>query len=340
MTWLSNPDGILANGWLSSAFPGHGILGSEIPTGGDNPGPALNDGIDPDAEYRWRVATWPSAGSLRIWEDLSFVFDADGLPAGIYSWVYELFEDGQSVGTATIAITVGNPVAELDAMAVGGAAATGMAGGAVIVSISASGGAAASGAPTGSASVTLGATGAASASGTAQATASENTGPSAFGKATASGSAQPAVAAPLAASGAVSASGQAHATLTSPGGQAAMTPNIRFMIVAPRRSYVIGRKGIHMISAKDPAEIITVTFDFSRIATAVISPIVSCELARGQPHDDIEAMLDGPLQIHGLRVLQRVIGGLAGNLYRLRCQIDDADGERWAVADVMPVRRA
>lgn len=95
-----------------------------------------------------------------------------------------------------------------------------------------------------------------------------------------------------------------------------------------------------MISAKDPAEIITVTFDFSHLADAVSAPIVTCNLARGLPHDDIPDMLLGAPEIIGRRILQRLTGGQAGNSYRLRCQIDDADGERWVVAGVMPVRRA
>lgn len=88
---------------------------------------------------------------------------------------------------------------------------------------------------------------------------------------------------------------------------------------------------------KDPAERITFTFDFSDLATAISSPIVSCMVIAGRLDTGAEAMLEGSPQIDGLKVLQRVIGGVAGNTYKLRCQIDDADGERWVVADDLPV---
>lgn len=124
------------------------------------------------------------------------------------------------------------------------------------------------------------------------------------------------------------------------GDLAPLTPDPCYLIRAARRYYLIGPRGIHMISAKDPAEIITVTFDFSHLADAVSAPVVTCNLARGLPHDDIPDMLLGAPEIIGRRILQRLTGGQAGNSYRLRCQIDDADGERWVVAGVMPVRRA
>ena len=49
-------------------------------------------------------------------------------------------------------------------------------------------------------------------------------------------------------------------------------------------------------------------------------------------------MISGTPQIAGTTVLQRIIGGQHGNTYKLRCQIDDADGERWVVADTLLVQ--
>lgn len=89
---------------------------------------------------------------------------------------------------------------------------------------------------------------------------------------------------------------------------------------------------------KDPAEAITVTFDFSAIATAASNPVVSCTVLSGKVDAGAEAMLSGTPQITGTEVLHRVIGGLDGNTYKLRCQIDDADGERWVVADSLVVK--
>lgn len=107
MSWASNPDLALPSGWLTSAYPGLGILGSAIPATGDNGGsPALNDGIDPNKEYRWELVTPPSAGTLNLYEDLTFDFthSADITT----SFVYRLYEDGISVGTATVNLHIGS----------------------------------------------------------------------------------------------------------------------------------------------------------------------------------------------------------------------------------------
>lgn len=109
MSWASNPDSVLAAGWLTSVYPGLGILGSAIPATGDNGGsPALNDGVDPNKEYRWELVTPPSAGTLNLYEDLTFDFthSADITT----SFVYRLYEDGVSVGTATVNLHIG-PIA-------------------------------------------------------------------------------------------------------------------------------------------------------------------------------------------------------------------------------------
>ena len=94
------------------------------------------------------------------------------------------------------------------------------------------------------------------------------------------------------------------------------------------------------LSAKDPAEVVTITFDFSTLATSVATPVVTCEAIHGRADDNAAAMLSGAASISGLTVLQRITGGQAGTTYKLRCQIDDADGERWVVADTLEVRTA
>ncbi|HOT98567.1 MAG TPA: hypothetical protein PKZ83_15670 [bacterium] len=89
---------------------------------------------------------------------------------------------------------------------------------------------------------------------------------------------------------------------------------------------------------KDPSEVITVTFDFSALATSVANPAISCTVVAGQVDATAQAMISGTPQIAGTTVLQRIIGGQHGNTYKLRCQIDDADGERWVVADTLLVQ--
>jgi hypothetical protein len=92
-------------------YPGFGILGADIPDDGDNgPSPILNDSPVSTAEYHWRVETAPSAGELTIYPDLTFEWDSSGAADGAYPWVYRLFENGVSQGTATVAQQVGSPV--------------------------------------------------------------------------------------------------------------------------------------------------------------------------------------------------------------------------------------
>lgn len=94
------------------------------------------------------------------------------------------------------------------------------------------------------------------------------------------------------------------------------------------------------MSPKDPSEIITVTFDFSDVATAISNPQVSISVVSGKLDPDLGNMLSGTAQVDGLKVLQRVVGGLDGNTYKLRCQVDDADGERYVVGDNLVVAAA
>lgn len=90
-------------------YAGFGILGSDIPTTGDNGGsPVLNDSPISTSEYHWRVETAPSAGVLTTYPDLTFEWDGTGVADGSYPWVYRLFEDGASQGTATVNQTVGS----------------------------------------------------------------------------------------------------------------------------------------------------------------------------------------------------------------------------------------
>ena len=99
-----------------------GILGANIPSEGEHGGsPVLNDfTITPTALYSWEVVTQPTDGALEIFSDLTFTWGSSGVPDGDYSWVYRLYENGFSVGTATVymhagalvvvGITAGSPV--------------------------------------------------------------------------------------------------------------------------------------------------------------------------------------------------------------------------------------
>jgi len=108
VTFLVAATSPIAGKFVVKKYAGFGILGADIPTTGDNGGsPVLNDGINSAKEYHWRVETPPSAGVLTIYPDLTFEWDGSGVPDGSYPWVYRLFEDGVSAGTATVSQTVG-----------------------------------------------------------------------------------------------------------------------------------------------------------------------------------------------------------------------------------------
>lgn len=89
---------------------------------------------------------------------------------------------------------------------------------------------------------------------------------------------------------------------------------------------------------KYPGETVTVTFDFSDLATACANPVVTIAVESGVVDDSAASMISGSAQISGTNILQRVVGGIAGNTYKLMCQIDDADGERWIVAADLEVK--
>ena len=59
---------------------------------------------------------------------------------------------------------------------------------------------------------------------------------------------------------------------------------------------------------KDPAEIITVTFDFAAYDVTINNPVVSCDVVSGKVDASAAAMLSGAPQVSGATVLQRVVG--------------------------------
>lgn len=89
--------------------PKTGVLGSLIPSSGDNgAGYAYNDlslPADAGKEIRGRITTWPASGTLYAYEDTSFTFTA---PDGTYSFQYQLYVDGVATGSpVTVTLQVG-----------------------------------------------------------------------------------------------------------------------------------------------------------------------------------------------------------------------------------------
>lgn len=93
-----------------------------------------------------------------------------------------------------------------------------------------------------------------------------------------------------------------------------------------------------MLSAKDPAEVVIVTFDFSAEAASVSNPVISITWASGVADSAPALSKSGVASISGAQVMQKVTGGIAGANYLLRCEVDSSAGEHLAVADTLPVR--
>ena len=95
-------------GWLASAYPGGGILGSAVPSTGSNghASPIYNDLVlpaDANKEFAWAIVTAPSGGGTFVpYEDGSFTYTGPST-----SFTYQLYENYVAVGTpATVTITV------------------------------------------------------------------------------------------------------------------------------------------------------------------------------------------------------------------------------------------
>jgi hypothetical protein len=87
---------------------------------------------------------------------------------------------------------------------------------------------------------------------------------------------------------------------------------------------------------KDVDEQVNVTFDFTDFADSIASAAVSIATLEGTdttPGD----MLDGAVTISGAYAIQRLIGGVDGVKYRLRCEGTLADGQVFVAADTVRV---
>jgi hypothetical protein len=93
--------------------------------------------------------------------------------------------------------------------------------------------------------------------------------------------------------------------------------------------------------AKDPSEIIPLTFDFGWLTSAPQSPVITVTRFSGGADDsNLSLMLAGAPQVVGSKVLQKVISGVAGVNYLFRCQVDSPEGLRWVLAGILPVKTA
>lgn len=90
------------------------------------------------------------------------------------------------------------------------------------------------------------------------------------------------------------------------------------------------------LSSKDPEEIVTVVFDFAALTATVATPVVTMAVVSGTDANP-SAMLSGSPTVVGAEVHQKIVGGLSGVTYSLRCRADAADGSRFVLADELIV---
>lgn len=101
---------------LFASFGGFGVLGSELPTTGDQGPSFLLDDLDPgdeNTEIRARITELPSAGTFDA--DEFGAFSLVGAPAGTYTFKYVPIVGVTELGEATETIVIGSTPVACDA---------------------------------------------------------------------------------------------------------------------------------------------------------------------------------------------------------------------------------
>ena len=88
---------------------------------------------------------------------------------------------------------------------------------------------------------------------------------------------------------------------------------------------------------KDPAEVITVGFDFSAVTDTPSNPAVSIDVRWGSETSPTLAVSGSPV-IEGSKVFQRFTGGADLNDYDLKCLAYTPTGDRISVDCTLAVR--
>lgn len=94
---------------------------------------------------------------------------------------------------------------------------------------------------------------------------------------------------------------------------------------------------MNVLSPKDPAEIIAVTFDFTNVAATFASAAWTISVIDGADANPA-AMLYGAPSNSGACSTHLIQGGIAGNIYLLRADITLSSGEKYALAGRMAVQ--
>jgi phage gp36-like protein len=87
---------------------------------------------------------------------------------------------------------------------------------------------------------------------------------------------------------------------------------------------------------KEPADVVTLSFDFTADADSVSAPQVSIAVVSGTDPDPALMLIGAPTAA-GAIVYQRVQGGVNGALYSLQCLAYNGD-DRYSIEALLPIR--
>lgn len=93
-------------------------------------------------------------------------------------------------------------------------------------------------------------------------------------------------------------------------------------------------------SAKDTGETVILGFDFVNLTSTPSAPVIAVTRHAGAADASPGAIISGSPSISGTKVLQKVVAGVTGTDYLLRCTVSAPDGSVYILAGVLPVRTA
>jgi hypothetical protein len=91
------------------------------------------------------------------------------------------------------------------------------------------------------------------------------------------------------------------------------------------------------LSPKYPAEVVTVTFDFTALTTTAANATIVPTISGGSDAAP-SGILNGFPTIVGAKVYQKIQGGNVGTIYKLTCSIDGDSGNHYQLSDTIQVQ--
>lgn len=92
-------------------------------------------------------------------------------------------------------------------------------------------------------------------------------------------------------------------------------------------------------TSKSTGETVTLSFNFSRLVSAPLTPSVTVTRHAGPADATPSSILHGSPQISGTKILQQVTDGVDGVDYLLVCSVDTVAGDHYELPAILPVRQ-